>query len=154
MGDDAIYMLASDGKPYYVAQLVAHNATFDGPFLQSWYERLHTFLPARYTVLCTLQRALWYFREYPEEPHPVDFKLATLCRHFSVTFDAASAHEALGDVSATVGLYRALVHNGTNALVYQPMREVMDHLTEDELLVCHLRRRTTRARKSQGNAAA
>src|SRR5713226_2283167 len=115
-------MIASDGRPYQVAQLVAHNASFDGAFLRTWYERLHTFLPARYQVLCTLQRALWYFREHPEETHPADFKLATLCRHFGVTFHAASAHEALGDVSATVGLYRALLHNGTNALVYQPMR--------------------------------
>src|SRR5262249_20123792 len=43
-------LLASDGRPYQVAQLVAHNATFDGAFLQAWYERLDTFLPARYQV--------------------------------------------------------------------------------------------------------
>jgi DNA polymerase III epsilon subunit-like protein len=115
-------MLASDGRPYYVAQLVAHNATFDGAFLQAWYERLHTFLPARYQVLCTLQRAMWYFHEHRDAPLPADFKLATLCQYFGVTLHAASAHDALADVSATVALYGALVHNGTNAFSYQPTR--------------------------------
>src|SRR5262249_17897743 len=54
-----VAMLAGDGRPYQLAQLVAHNAPFDGAFLQAWYER--RFLPARYQVFCTLQRALWYF---------------------------------------------------------------------------------------------
>jgi DNA polymerase III epsilon subunit-like protein len=100
--------LSSDGKPYYVAQLVAHNATFDGAFLQAWYERLGIFLPARYQVLCTLQRAMWYFHEHQCERLPSDFKLATLCQYFGVTFHAASAHEALADVSATVALCQAI----------------------------------------------
>jgi oligoribonuclease (3'-5' exoribonuclease) len=29
-------MLAADGRPYQVAQVVAHNASFDGTFLQAW----------------------------------------------------------------------------------------------------------------------
>jgi DNA polymerase III epsilon subunit-like protein len=114
--------LASDGRPYHVAQLVAHNAAFDGPFLQAWYERLNTFLPARYQVLCTLQRALWYFHEHPEELPPADFKLATLCKYFGVAFHAASAHEAMADVSATVDLYRALTHIDKNTSANQPRR--------------------------------
>ncbi len=101
-------MLSSDGRPYFVAQLVAHNATFDGAFLQAWYERLRIFLPARYHVLCTLQRAMWYFHEHQDVPLPSDFKLATLCQYFGVTFHAASAHEALADVSATVALCQAI----------------------------------------------
>jgi DNA polymerase III epsilon subunit-like protein len=102
-------MLSSEGVTYHVAQLVAHNASFDGPFLQAWYERLGVFLPARYQVLCTLQRAMWFFEEHPNEHPPVNFKLATLCQHLGIPFHAASAHEALGDVSATACLYKALI---------------------------------------------
>jgi DNA polymerase III epsilon subunit-like protein len=99
-----ITLLSSSGKPYQVAQLAAHNASFDGAFLQAWYERLDTFLPARRQVLCTLQRAMWFFNENPNEPPPTDLKLATLCRHFGVGFHAATAHDALADVSVTVRL--------------------------------------------------
>ncbi len=97
------------GERYQLAQLVAHNASFDGPFLQTWYEQLGLFLPARYQVLCTLQRAQWYFTERKDLLRPPNFQLATLCQYFGVPFHAANAHDALGDVSATVGLYRALV---------------------------------------------
>lgn len=100
--------LGSDGRLYRVAQLAAHNASFDGEFLRTWFERRNLFLPARFQVLCTLQRAMWFFQEYPDELPPADFKLATLCQHFGVPFHAASAHEALADVTATVGLYQAL----------------------------------------------
>ena len=37
---------ARTGKPYRVAQLVAHNANFDGPKLQRHFERYDMFLPA------------------------------------------------------------------------------------------------------------
>lgn len=101
-------VLASSGVQYHVAQLVAHNSAFDGPYLQTWYEHLGIFLPARRQVLCTMQRAIWYFAEHPELTPPRDFKLATLCQSLGVSFHAASAHEALADVSATVRLYQAL----------------------------------------------
>ena len=101
-------MQSANGKEYRVAQLVAHNAAFDGPFLQAWYERLGLYVPARRQLLCTLQRAMWYFTEQPHLMRPRDFKLATLCQHFGVAFHAASAHDALADVSATVQLYRAM----------------------------------------------
>ena len=49
-----IDMLSRHGKPYRVAQMVAHNGErFDGPFLHAWYRRLGLFCPARYMVLCT-----------------------------------------------------------------------------------------------------
>lgn len=99
--------LSSNGKQYQIAQLVAHNATFDAPFLSNWYERLDLFLPARKQVLCTLQLALWHFRLSQQTP-PANFQLTTLCAHFGIAFHAASAHEALADVSATVQLFRAL----------------------------------------------
>jgi DNA polymerase III epsilon subunit-like protein len=101
--------LAGNGDSYQVAQLVAHNANFDGEFLRAWYERLGIFLPARFQVLCTLQRALWLIAERPTLARPPNYKLATLCHYFGVPFHAASAHDALGDVSATVCLYQALL---------------------------------------------
>ncbi|MFO0915919.1 MAG: 3'-5' exonuclease [Pirellulales bacterium] len=103
-------VLSSSGNRYHVAQLVAHNAAFDGPYLQTWFETLGIFLPARRQVLCTMQRAIWYFTEYPGLTPPKDFKLATLCQAFGVPFHAAAAHEALADVSATVRLYQALLN--------------------------------------------
>lgn len=108
-------MTSAKGEGYFVVQLAAHNAAFDGPVLQSWYERLGIYLPARRQVLCTLQRAIWYFTENPIMMRPKDFKLATLCEHFRVPFHAAAAHEALADVSATVALYKALLLHQTTA---------------------------------------
>jgi DNA polymerase III epsilon subunit-like protein len=103
-----IPMIASDGSKFHVAQLAAHNASFDGEFLRTWYERRYMYLPARYHVLCTMQRAIWYFQEHANERPPRDFKLSTLCQYFGVPLHAASAHEALADVSATLALYRAM----------------------------------------------
>jgi DNA polymerase III epsilon subunit-like protein len=105
-------MTSAKGDAYFVAQLAAHNAAFDGPFLQSWYVRLGVFLPARRQVLCTMQRAIWHFSENSALPPPKDFKLATLCQYFGVPFHAAAAHEALADVTATVALYKAIVGHG------------------------------------------
>lgn len=101
-------VLASDGRKRYLAQLAAHNAAFDGPFLQAWFAKLGVFLPARRQVLCTMQRSLWHFSERPVSQQPRDYKLATLCQHFGVPFHAAAAHEALADVTATLELYRRL----------------------------------------------
>ncbi len=96
----------TDGRQLLVAQLVAHNAEFDGVFLREWFERLGLFFPASYRVFCTLHRAMWYFHEDSSLPPPADFKLGTLCRHFRVPFDESRAHDALTDVRATVELYR------------------------------------------------
>jgi DNA polymerase III epsilon subunit-like protein len=100
--------LSSAGEAYSVAQLVAHNATFDSAFLDEWFRRVGIFLPAGRQVLCTMQRAMWFFSERPDLRPPKDFKLATLCDFFGVPFHAAKAHEALADVSATVALYAAI----------------------------------------------
>jgi DNA polymerase III epsilon subunit-like protein len=100
--------VAANGSTYRVAQLVAHNSAFDGPFLQTWYEKQGIYLPARRQVLCTMQRAIWFFSERSDETGPRDFKLPTLCQFFGVSFQAADAHDALGDVSATLCLYRAI----------------------------------------------
>ncbi len=100
--------VSSTGKPFQVAQLVAHNAAFDGAFLRAWYRRLKKFLPARFQVLCTMQRAQWYFAERPELEPPANYKLATLCAHFGIPHHAADAHDALHDVTATMLLYHRL----------------------------------------------
>jgi DNA polymerase III epsilon subunit-like protein len=99
--------LSAQGKVYKVAQLVAHNAAFDGPFLWSWFEKLGVYLPARRLVLCTMQLAMWQLATSGATP-PANFQLATLCEHFGVSFHAAAAHEALADVTATVRLFQAL----------------------------------------------
>jgi exodeoxyribonuclease-1 len=102
-------MISRDGKPYQVAQLVAHNGErFDGPFIHAWYRKLGLFCPARYMVLCTKQRALWKFDEDKSLTPPKDFKLGTLCEYFGVTLTDQDAHDALNDVRATVKLYRAM----------------------------------------------
>ena len=101
-------MVSQAGRPYQLAQLAAHNANFDGPFLRAWYQRIGQFCPARYQVLCTLQRSLWWFDEHRLETPPKDFKLQTLCEYFEVPLSDDEAHEAIADVRATLGLYRAL----------------------------------------------
>jgi DNA polymerase III epsilon subunit-like protein len=99
---------AADGRVFQVAQLVAHNAAFDGEFLRVWYRRMHLFLPASPRVLCTVQRAMWAFHEDKSLTPPTDFKLGTLCDYFGVRLPADEAHDALNDVRATVSLYREL----------------------------------------------
>lgn len=95
---------------YQVAQLVAHNAAFDGPFLQALFGRMGLFFPGHFRVLCTVQRAVWLFHEDKSLTPPRDFKLGTLCEYFGVPLRPEEAHDALVDVRATVALYRAM-HN-------------------------------------------
>ena len=98
----------ADGRQLIVAQLVAHNAEFDGVFLREWFEGLGLFFPASYRIFCTLHRAMWYFHEDRSMLPPQDFKLGTLCCHFGVPFNLFEAHDALADVRATVELYRRM----------------------------------------------
>lgn len=100
---------AANHRRMVVAQLVAHNAEFDGPFLREWFERLGLFLPASYRVFCTLHRAMWLFHENRLLSAPPDFKLGTLCRHFGIPLQPHEAHDALADVRATVEVYRRMV---------------------------------------------
>jgi hypothetical protein len=95
-----------------VAQLVAHNAEFDGTFLREWFERLGLFLPASYRVFCTLHRAMWLFHENRSFTPPSDFKLGTLCDYFGIVLPSHEAHDALADVRATVELYRRMTMLG------------------------------------------
>ena len=101
-------MLTVDRRPYQVAQLVAHHAEFDAPFLAAWFARIGRFLPAHPRVLCTHQRALWLFHEDKSLSPPADYQLGTLCQYFGVRLKNHEAHEALADVRATVALYREM----------------------------------------------
>lgn len=102
-------MVSADGTPYRVAQVVAHNATFDGAFLRNWFDRLGLFFPGHFRMLCTMQRAIWLFQEDTTLTPPDDFKLGTLCQYFGISLPPEKAHDALNDVRATVKLYRAMV---------------------------------------------
>ncbi len=104
-----IDMTSKHGKPYQLARLAAHNATFDGPLLIEWYKSLGLFLPATRAVYCTLQRAYWLFEEDKSLAPPTDYKLATLCEYFGIHLARHEAHNAMADVQATVKLYRAIV---------------------------------------------
>ena len=104
---------AEDGRVFQVAQLVAHNAAFDGEFLKAWFGRMRMFLPASPRVLCTVQRAMWAFHEHKHLTPPVDFKLKTLCDYFHVPLSTDAAHDALNDAYATVGLYQSLLDIST-----------------------------------------
>ena len=121
--------LSSRGSTYQLAQLVAHNGNFDGPFLAAWYQRLGLFMPAAYRVFCTMQRALWLFHEDKSLTPPDDYKLTTLCQYFNIPLPAHEAHDALNDVRATLSLYRefsrqeTLGHNQSS----NPSQELCPH---------------------------
>ena len=59
----SIPMTPVERQPYRVAQIVAHNAEFDGAMLRSWFDQMGLFFPGHYRMLCTVQRAIWLFRE-------------------------------------------------------------------------------------------
>jgi DNA polymerase III epsilon subunit-like protein len=92
-----------NGKPYSVAKLAGHNvSTFDLPRLKAMYG--DHFFPFSYFAKDTLQRALWYFDEYPAIARPESLKLGVLCKHFGI--DTAGAHDALADVRMAAALAR------------------------------------------------
>jgi hypothetical protein len=101
--------IPSHRKSRRLTQLAAHHAAHDSLFLQAFFDRNLSYYPAHYQMLCTLQRALWFFHEHPWCVPPTDFKLATLCHYFSVPFDPSRAHDAIYDARATVALYRMLL---------------------------------------------
>ena len=123
----SVELLRPDLSSFRVAQLACHNAEFDGPFIRRWFERLDVFMPASYRVLCTLQRAYWFFQENPDLGLPDDYRLGTLCRYFGIDFSEYEAHEALADACATALLYRALseAHGPRGLFERDPTASVM-----------------------------
>lgn len=103
-----VNVLTANRVTLRVAQLAAHNSAHDGPFLQGFFERNRRFYPGDFRMLCTIQRALWFFQENRSLTPPLDFKLTTLCKYFGVPLHPRDAHDALVDVRATVALYRAI----------------------------------------------
>ena len=102
-----VQMTSKKGNPYWVAQLVGHNAMkFDGPFLQEQYRKDDEFLPASYQVLDTYALALWWQQLIPDDPGPENLKLGVLAEYLGV--EVGETHQAGADVLLTVGIYKAL----------------------------------------------
>ena len=98
-------------KPYYVAQLFAHNAHFDRDFLWAWHDRLREehpekklYLPADWHTICTYQKALDFFHQNPDLPRPQNFQLGTLCHYFYIPFSVNQSHDALYDCQPVAAL--------------------------------------------------
>jgi len=116
-------VLTARGTTLRVAQLAAHHAAHDGPFLQAFFARNRRFYPGDYRMLCTVQRAQWFFQEHDGLVTPADFKLATLCEYFRVPFPAATRHDALVDVRATLALYREILAVEANQICHNRRQE-------------------------------
>ena len=98
--------ISQRGKSYSVARLAGHNVTqFDCPFLVAWFKRAEMFCPAAcFEPLDTLGLARWASLRDPNPPR--DHQLGTLCAWLGI--EHTEAHDALGDVRATVQVARAL----------------------------------------------
>ena len=93
------------GRTYGVAQLVCHNAKFDARKIELLYKEYDAFCPATiYQALCTLELARWLLPELSSH------SLEALCEHFGIGQDAVgyAAHDARGDVNATIELWKCL----------------------------------------------
>lgn len=98
--------ISKRGRPYFVARLAGHNAErFDAPFLVQWFKQADLFCPAAcYEPLDTVSLARWASFVAPNKPR--DHKLGSLCAWLGI--EHQDAHDALGDVRATVQVARAL----------------------------------------------
>ena len=86
------------------AEVVCHNEKFDSDFVQSWFERVD--VPFRsvfhYQWECTLKLFLT-LRQW-KIIRPQSLKLGDLCAYFDAPLE--NAHDALGDIHATIELYK------------------------------------------------
>ena len=94
------------GKSYTVARLAGHNVErFDCPFLVQWFKTAGEFCPAAcFEPLDTVSLARWASFVAPTQPK--DHKLGSVCAWLGI--EHQEAHDALGDVRATVQVARAL----------------------------------------------
>jgi len=94
------------GEPFWVAQLVGHNASwFDAPFLKSWFDRSHRFFPADFIAMDTCQWARWEFAMNPAVTTPKDYMIGTLAEYFSIDLPDTGAKS---EVLAVIELARHL----------------------------------------------
>lgn len=136
-------LFADSGRTYRVAQLVAHHASFDAPFVTAWFRRIGRYLPAHPRILCTHQRALWLFQEDKTLCPPADYQLSTLCEYFGVPLGKSDAHDALADVRATVALYHQMTRLNQTWVAAQAVAPLVD-LTYRLAEHNHLQRLSTR----------
>jgi DNA polymerase III epsilon subunit-like protein len=100
---------SAKGNTYKAADVAGFNVIFDADFLRAASKRNGVWLPlATWTsgMLDVLQLAKWTCALHGLEPP--NFQLRSLCKFFDIDDAALTAHDALGDVLATLALFRAL----------------------------------------------
>ena len=96
------------GKPYTVARVLAHNASFDLDRVAAAFKRHGLFFAIDFrSALDTRYGAVWFFEAHPHERQPTDFKLKTLAECFGIPTEGA--HDALVDVRLSIALARRLL---------------------------------------------
>lgn len=102
---DVMKVSKRTGKGYTVAQLGGFNTeAFDMPKVSAYFKDRGLFFAANPWTYDVLQLARWKTLHRTDLP---DHKLPTLCQKFGIEHNA---HDALGDVLATVELARRLMH--------------------------------------------
>ena len=104
-GADVHKISKRSGKAYKVAQLAAHNASFDSGFIFPWFKNLGVYLPAEWHVIDTIQLAALYGSITGDRPSSLS--LSALADHFEIELN--DAHDALADAVATAKLARILL---------------------------------------------
>lgn len=98
--------ISKNGRPYRIAQLAGHNAvSFDGPFIKALYKKHNLFLPANFHILDTIQLALLH--KIKKGNVSGSLSLENLALSYGIENEAA--HDALGDVRATLKLAQKLL---------------------------------------------
>lgn len=96
---------SAKGSTYSVAQLAGYNTeAFDMPRVMKYFKDRGLFFAANPWTYDVLQLARW---KTIHRVDVLDHKLTTLCEKFGIEHNA---HDALGDVLATVELARRLMH--------------------------------------------
>ena len=101
---------SAKGNNYKAADIAGYNVVFDAEFLRAASKRNGVWLPlATWTsgMLDVLQLAKWTCEINALDPP--NFQLQTMCRFFGVDTEALTAHDALGDVEATLALFHKIL---------------------------------------------
>lgn len=93
------------GKPWKSCRLAAYNGqTFDYPFLRSLFGT--TFCPGSPQILDVYALVMWWARTLGDD-RPENLRLETVAPFLGVAH--GQAHDALGDVRATIGVAQVLM---------------------------------------------